>query len=59
MYTPPSQGDLRGASQRSQERYANLQSTAARDAPLDTQRPRMRERLRHWYRRLTGHKSAG
>ena len=59
MYIPPFQGDLRGASQQSQERYANLQSTAARDAQLGTQRPRMRERLRHWYRRLTGHKPAG
>jgi hypothetical protein len=54
MYTPPSQGDLRGAAQRSQERYAHLQSTAARDAQLGIQGPRMRERIRHWFRRLTG-----
>jgi hypothetical protein len=54
MYTPPPSGDLRGAEQRSREQYAHLENAAARDAQLGIQRPRMRERIRHWYRRLTG-----
>jgi hypothetical protein len=54
MYTPPPQGDLHAATQMSRQRYAQLENDAARDAQLGTQRPRMRERLRHWYRRLTG-----
>jgi hypothetical protein len=53
MFGPPPQGDLRGAEQRSRERQAFLGSTAAREAQLGIQRPRMRERIRHWYRRLT------
>jgi hypothetical protein len=58
MYGPPPQGDLRGAEQRSRERQAHLESAAARDAQLGIQRPRMRERIRHWYHRLARHKPA-
>jgi hypothetical protein len=59
MYTPPPQGELHGATQRSRQRQAQLHSAAARDAQLGIQRPRMRERMRHWYHRLTRRKSAG
>ena len=57
MYGPPPQGDLHAAEQLSRQRQARLDSAAARDAQLGIQRPRVRERMRHWYRWLTRRKS--
>jgi hypothetical protein len=58
MYVPPPQGDLRRAEQEGRERYASLQSAAARRAQLGIQRPRLRESIRHWFRWLTRRKPA-
>jgi hypothetical protein len=58
MYGPPPQGDLRGAEQLSRQRQARLESAAARNAQLGVQRPRIRERMRHWSQWLTRRKSA-
>jgi len=57
MYTPPPQ-DFRHVEQASRERHADLERTAARRAELGVQRPRMRETVRRWYRRLTQGKQA-
>jgi hypothetical protein len=54
----PSQQDFRHVEQASRERYASLESTAARRAQLGIQRPKLRESLRHWYCWLTRRKPA-
>lgn len=58
MYDPPPQ-DFRRVEQASRDRYERLQSTAARQDQLGIQKPKLRETLRHWYRRLTLRKPAG
>ncbi|MGH3150308.1 MAG: hypothetical protein ACRDOB_06215 [Streptosporangiaceae bacterium] len=56
MYQPPSNQEYRQAAQAGRERYARLESEAARRSELGIQKPpkRLRKRIRHWYRRLTG-----
>src|SRR5260370_29859571 len=55
---PPSQRDFRQAELLSRERYTDLERTFARRAQLGIQRPKLRESIRHWYRRLTRRKPA-
>jgi hypothetical protein len=62
MFGQPGQGpspqDFRHMEQASRERYASLESTAARRAQLGMQRPKFGESIRHWYRWLTRRKPA-
>jgi hypothetical protein len=55
MYQPPSPQDFRHIQQASRERYESLEREAARRAQLgEPKKPKLRKRIRHWYRRLTG-----
>ena len=54
LFPPPNpQQDLHNAEQLSRQRYTDLAKTSARRAQLGIQKPRLRESIRHWYRRLT------
>src|SRR5580658_8873479 len=55
LFQPPSPQDYRHVEQASRERYERLQGEADRRTQLGKPRkPRLRTRIRHWYRRLTG-----
>jgi hypothetical protein len=59
MFVPPTpQHDFRQAEQASRDQHARLESAASRRAQLGIQKPRLRERMRHWYRWLTRRKPA-
>ena len=54
LFGPPApQQDIRNAEQLGRERYADLARTSARREELGIQKPKLRESIRHWYRRLT------
>ena len=57
MYPTP-QRDIHNAEQLGRERYKDLERTSAHRAELGIQKPKLRESIRHWYRRLTGRKPA-
>jgi len=52
MFPPTPQRDFRQAEQASREKYARLEDAAARSAQFGIQRPKLRERIRRWHRRL-------
>jgi hypothetical protein len=54
----PGQQDFRHVEQESRQRYERLENAAARRAQLGIQRPKLRERMRHWYCWLTRQKPA-
>jgi len=55
VFQPPSPQDYRHVEQASRERYERLQGEADRRTQLGKpKKPKLRQRIRHWYRRLTG-----